>query len=205
MVPAVIRGQVVGSAVINGVVLVFGELPIAEVPAADDAADDEPPEPKQRVIVFSRSFDELVYGSGSNAADARARLDRCLEEKLKKIDRLSGLTDEQRQKLQLAGRGDLKRLFDRAETLRELCDRGAEIADVKQFRKWTEELQSETNALRHAFHEGPFDTGSLTAKCMKTVLTTEQAAKYARFADTPPYQAPKRGRPGLEGVLVLPR
>src|SRR5438128_1940600 len=37
MVPAVIRGQAVESAVINGVVLVFGELPVAEGPAAADA------------------------------------------------------------------------------------------------------------------------------------------------------------------------
>src|SRR5258708_2619080 len=113
MVPAVIRGQAVESAVINGVVLVFGELPVAAGPAADDLAADEPPRPKQRVIVFSGSFDELVYGSGSNAADARASLDLCLEQKLEKLDRISGLTDAQRQKLQLAGRGDLKPLFDR--------------------------------------------------------------------------------------------
>jgi hypothetical protein len=205
MVPAVIRGQAVESAVINGVVLVFGELPVAEVPAADDAPADEPPKPKQGVIVFSGSFDELVYGSGSNVVDARAGLDTCLEQKVEKIDRISELTDTQRQKIQLAGRGDIKRLFDRAERLREMCDRGAEIADLNQFQKWTEELQSETNALRRAFHEGPFDAGSLMAKCMKTVLTAEQAAKYVRYEATPPYQAPKRDSLRLEGVLVLPR
>jgi hypothetical protein len=205
MVPRVIRGHAVESAVIYGVVLVFGELPVAEGPAADDAPVDEPPRPKQRVIVFSGSFDELVYGSGSNAVDARTRLDACLEQKVEKIDRISGLTDTQRQKLQLAGRGDLKRLFDRAERLRAMCDRGAEIADVNQFQKWTEELKSETNALRHSLAAGPFDAGSLMAKCMKTVLTADQAAKYVRFEATPPYQAPKRGSLRLEGALVLPR
>jgi hypothetical protein len=107
--------------------------------------------------------------------------------------------------LQLAGRGDLKRLFDRAEKLRALCDRSAEIADLEQFQKWTDELKSETNALRHSFNVGPFDTGSLMAKCMKTVLTAEQASKYARFEMTSPYQAPERGSLRLEGALVLPR
>jgi hypothetical protein len=124
---------------------------------------------------------------------------------LEKIDRISGLSDAQRQKLQLAGRGDLKRLFDRAERLRAMCDRGEEITELNQFQKWAEELKSEANALRHAFHEGPFDAGSLMAKCMKTVLTAEQAAKYARYEMTPPYQAPKRGSLRLEGALVLPR
>jgi hypothetical protein len=215
MVPRVINGRAVESAVINRVVLVFGELAVAEEPAvvadpevAEDAVAAEtpvgpPPKPKQRVIVFSGTFDELVYGSGSHAAELPARLYNRLQQKLEKIDRISELTEAQKRKLQLAGRGDLKRLFDRAEKLRVKCDRYAEIDDLNQFRQWTEELKSETSALRQSFDAGPFGEDSLMAKCMKSVLTTDQAAKYARFGATPDYQAPER-RPGrFEGAIEL--
>jgi hypothetical protein len=204
IVPRVIRGQAVESAVINGVVLVFGELPVAGEKPADDAPVEQPPKPNQRVALFSGTFDELVYGRGSNAAGAQARLEVCLEQKLDKLDRIVGLTDAQRQKLQLAGRGDLKRLFDRAEELRVMCDRFDEIADANQFHRWTKDLKSGAGALRHSFDSGPFDADSLMAKCMKSALTAEQAAKYARFEATPPYQAPKRRPAGLEGAIELP-
>jgi hypothetical protein len=204
MVPRNIRGKAVQSQVINGVVLVFGELADTdEVSTTGDGQVELPRKPKERVELFSGSFDEIIYGSGSSAADALYRLDRCLQEKLDKIDRISELTEVQRQKLQLAGRGDLKRLFVRTGKLGALCDRYAEIDDVNQFQKWTEDLRREATALRQPLANGPLETGSLLAKCMKTVLTDEQAAKYARYESTPPYQAPERRSLGLEGVFEL--
>jgi hypothetical protein len=188
--PRFIGGKAVESVVINSVVLVFGELAVAEVPATADTPVEQPPKPKQRVILFSGTFDELVYGSDSNAANFQARLDNRLKLKLEEIDRISGLTDAQKQKLQMAGRGDLKRQVERAEKLRVKCDSYTEIADLNQFQKWTEALKSEASAMQHSFSSRePLDADSLLAKCMKTALTAEQVAKYARFAATPPYQA----------------
>jgi|GEM_PF-6645127 len=204
-VPRVIRGQAIESAVISDVVLIFDELPVAEeAPAGDDLPIDQRPRPKPRVILLSGTFDSLAYGNDSNAANARARLEQCLKQKLDKIDRISDLTDAQRRKLQLAGRGDIKRLFDRAEKLRAMCDGCDAIEDLKQFQKWTEQLRSESKSLRLPFTDGPFDTDSLLARCMKTTLTVEQAAKYARYEATPPYQPPQRGGLRLEGAIELP-
>jgi hypothetical protein len=202
-VPRVIRGQAVESVVINHVVLVFGVLVVAEGPAAANAPADPPTERKPQVLLFSGTFDELVYGNGSNADTARSRLENRLQKKLEAIDRIIGLNDSQRQKLHLAGRGDLKRLFDRAEKLRAMCDDSAEIADLNQFQKWTEDLKREAAALRYPFDAGPFDTDSLMAKCMKTALAPEQVSKFYRFEATPPYQHPER-RPGrFEGAIEL--
>jgi hypothetical protein len=188
---------------INGVAVVFAELTDTdEVPTTDDGQIEHPRKPKVRIL-FSGSIEEIVYGSGSSAADARYRLDQRLQQKLDKIDRISELNESQRQKLQLAGRGDLKRLFDRAGELGAMCDRYAEIDDLNQFQKWKEDLRSEANALRRPLADGPFEVGSLMAKCMKTVLTDEQASKYARFESTPPYEPPTRGRLLREGVFEM--
>ncbi len=208
IVPRHIRGKAVESVVINRVVLLFGELPAAEPPADAKGPADQDPKPKQGVIVFSGKMEDLVRGKGLDAAEARAKLDELvfgdgasaagvlarleerLQKKLETIDRVSGLTEAQKQKLQLAGHGDLKRLFDRAEKLRELCDGYFEIADLDQFQKWAAELKSETKALRQPLAAGPFGADSFLARSMKTTLTAEQAAKYARFAATPPYPWP---------------
>jgi hypothetical protein len=201
LIPRSIRGQAVESVVINRVVLVFGELTVAEGLAAHIALADQPPQQKLRVKLFSGTFDELVYGS--NAVDALLRLENRLKEQIEKIDRISGLTDSQRQKLQLAGRGDIKRLFDRAEKLRATCDYYTDVADLNQFWKWTDDLKREAKTLQGPFNAGPFDAESLFAKCMRTILMPEQAAKYASFEATHPYQPPKRHPARLEGTIQL--
>jgi hypothetical protein len=196
--PRFIGGKPVESVVINSVVLVFGELAVADAPIG------QPPTQKQRVIVFSGTFDELVYGSGSSATDFQARLDNRLKLKLDEVKRIAGLTDAQRQKLELAGRGDLKRFAERAEKLRATCESYAEIADLNQFQKWTKELRSEANALQNFYSTtGPVDVDSIMFKTMKTELTADQVAKYARFQATPPYQAPQRRPAALEGAIEL--
>jgi hypothetical protein len=203
-VPRFIRGQAVESTVINHVVLVFGDARIIGKGRIADAIDIEPPETRQqRVILFSGTFDELVYGSDYSAADARIRLESRLRETLEKIDRISELTDAQKEKLQLAGRGDIKRFFDRAEKLRAMCDRYAEITDLDQFQKWTEELRREAHALQKMLVEGPIDAQSLMAKTMKKTLSAGQAVKYARFEATPPYQPPQRGFIQFQGAIEL--
>src|SRR5262249_8385993 len=202
--PRFIRGQAVESAVINHVVLVFGDARIVGKGRAADDIDIEPPEMRlQRVILFSGTFDELVYGSDSSAAGPRLRLDNPLREMLEKIDHISELTAAQKVKLQLAGRGDIKRFFDRADKLRAICDRSAEITDLDRFQKWTEDLRREAHALQQLLAEGPIDAQSLMAKTMKKTLTAEQAARYARFEATPPYQPPQRGFIQFEGAIEL--
>jgi len=204
VVPRFIRGHAVESTVINHVVLVFGDARIAgKGPIADDGDGEHPAPRPQRVILFSGTFDELVFGIGSNADEVQAQLNKRLRETLEKIDRISQLTDAQREKLQLAGRGDIKRFFDRADNLRVMCDRYAEITALDQFQKWTEDLRREAHALQKLLAEGPIDAQSLMGRTMKKTLTADQSVKYARYEATPPYQPPQRGFIGLEGAIEL--
>jgi hypothetical protein len=204
VVPRFIRGQEVEPAVIHNVVLVFGDPRIALKGAvADDIEADTPAARPQRVILYSGTFDELVYGSGCSAADARVRLENRLRETLEKIDRISQLTGAQKEKLQFAGHGDIKRFFDRADRLRAMCERYAEITDLDAFQRWTADLRREAHALQQRLAEGPIDDQSLVTKMMKKTLTADQAARYARFEATPPYQPPQRGFITFEGAIEL--
>jgi len=215
VVPRVIGGRPVAAEVINKVVIVFGELAVAEEPsvAAEPTVDevtavadlpaDQPPKPKWRALLYSGTFDELVYGSDSNPVDFQVQLDNRLKLKLEEIDRVCGLTEAQRQKLQLAGRGDISRLIERAERLRAKCDRCREISDLNEFQRWTTVLKSEASAVRSLSSSGPLNADSLLSKSMKTALTAEQVAKFARFEATPPYRAAERGPARFEGAIEL--
>jgi hypothetical protein len=62
-------------------------------------------------------FEQFVFG-GDRAAfvtAARNQLDGILRQKVAAIDLICGLTGDQKEKLQLAARGDVSRLFDRID------------------------------------------------------------------------------------------
>src|SRR5262249_49011015 len=83
---------------------------------ADDLSDDDdgggPPGPN--AVDTARYFDGLIFGKKDFAA-ARRELHLFLRERIAETDLICGLSERQKQKLQLAGRGDLKRLFDRID------------------------------------------------------------------------------------------
>jgi hypothetical protein len=109
-----------------------------------------------------------------------------LDRRIDAVDRICHLSDRQREKLHLAGRGDLKHLFDRVTGVYARMVNGAGISDVQAFAKWAKALYDETEALRPALETGPFDGDSLFAKALKRTLTPEQAADYARGSPTMP-------------------
>jgi hypothetical protein len=55
---------------------------------------------------------------GGNAKAWHANLEAFLERQVEDADRAWGLTAAQEEKLRLAGRGDMKRMFDRVEEMR---------------------------------------------------------------------------------------
>ena len=98
--------------------ILFG-LPTSAAVRAEELNldDDEGPPPGPNAAFNARYFDELVFGKRDSAA-ARRELNRHLRQKIAETDLVCGLTERQRQKLSLAGRGDLKRLFDRIDERR---------------------------------------------------------------------------------------
>jgi hypothetical protein len=146
-------------------------------PAAAQQAD-EPEEaaapPPRRLQIPDRTFDQWVFGAGGDAASARELGEARLRSRVGYIHQVCGLTAAQRKKLDIAGRGDIKRFFDRVAQLREelrLVD-----ADINRIRQLINEVQ----AAGQRFRNQPPDEQSLFGKTLRTILDPEQAARCRR-------------------------
>lgn len=166
--------------------LLFAALSaLAVLGAAPPGEDDDlaPEQPDQAVmqnvfIVDESNFDQWVFsGVGNNAAAGRTRLDTMLALKVDEADRACHLTDAQRAKLRLLGRGDVKRLFDRIEEKRKLFQ--LVRTDQQKFQNFYQEIQP----ISLAFQSGPFDEASFFGRGVKGVLDESQAARYEAALD----------------------
>jgi thiol-disulfide isomerase/thioredoxin len=106
---------------------------------------------------------------GLVAAPARSQLDELLAMKIEYVDGICELTDEQKKKAELAGRGDIDHLIDRIEALRKKSPSDESNAHV-------DDLLRENEALKHLL-DGPFEKPSLFSKTLRRLLTAEQLAK----------------------------
>jgi hypothetical protein len=118
------------------------------------------------------NFDQWIFGQDRNAARARQRLDSSLAVHIEAIHRASPLTDAQRKKLQLAGRGDVKRFFDSYETVKQ------KFHLIKDDQQKFQEIWQDINPLQTILQAGMFEGDSLFCKSLRHTLTSEQWAKY---------------------------
>ena len=147
--------------------------------AQDDGEEEEAsnPIPAVRMHAFVMNddqFDQWVFGNMGlgNAASARNRLDSLLTLNVDDLERTCGLTPVQKKKLLLAGRGDIKRFFDRVEEVRKRFTKGQN--DQNQFAQLWQEVQP----FRNAYHAGFFGEESIYTKALKATLTPEQVEKH---------------------------
>jgi hypothetical protein len=130
----------------------------------------------QRVFVQSQWADgqveQSVFQQYSNASGARRQLDWQLAMQIVEIERTCKLSDVQKRKLQLAGRGDIKRFFDRYEEVK----RKAEATE--QDEQMVEEIPQDINALQMTLQAGLFHDESLLVMSLSNTLTGEQFARY---------------------------
>ena len=71
-----------------------------------------------RVVVRQVNLDQvdnMVFNRFGGPVIARTRFDAALALRIEDLERNCGLTEAQKKKLKLAGRGDVKRVFDRVE------------------------------------------------------------------------------------------
>src|ERR1700722_9431836 len=124
--------------------------------------------------VFADEFDQLVLGDRAARLAATPRLRDLLAKRLAAVDRVCHLSEAQKQKLTLAGRGDLKRLDDRVETQRRqfIEDRANGMLDKEHA------ATPQIAALHDAMTTGPFAEGSLFEKTLRTVLSPTQLERY---------------------------
>jgi len=126
----------------------------------DDEADVAAP-PRSRFMIAERTFDRYVLGGMADPDSARAYLESVLTERIDAIDPQHRLTPDQRNKLLLAGRGDIKHLFDQIEEERREFKRLR--TDVRGCQIFLRELEP----LVLSVQQGPFDADSLLAKTLK--------------------------------------
>ncbi len=113
------------------------------------------------IQVFRNTFD-----LESNREDLKKQLQRRVDE----IDVACELSEEQQQKLTLAGTGDITRFFDQLEDLRE------EYGAVGDDRAEKLNVMREAAVLRRRFERGLFSEESLFAKSLGRTLSAEQNA-----------------------------
>jgi hypothetical protein len=116
-------------------------------------------------------FEQWVFNRMGGAGIARNRLNAALELHIDEINRVCGMSDVQRRKLLLAGRGDIKRFFDRVD---EAKRRYVRVMNDQNHNIW-EDIQP----LQNALNVGIFVEDSIFAKTVKNTLSDEQAAKLA--------------------------
>src|SRR5439155_14939241 len=117
-------------------------------------------------------FDQWVFRPNGNATMARKRLESLLTLQLDEIDRACRLTDAQKNKLHLAGRGDMKRIFDTYEAAKRKFN--ALGNDVQRI----QEVMPDVAPVQKAMQGGLSTTDSLLHKSLRHTLTAEQLAKY---------------------------
>jgi hypothetical protein len=148
--------------------------------AQDDGAEDEAEQKDAvqlpRAAVFNEAqFDQWLFGNlGTvNAGVARNKLDALLTLSVEDLGRTCGLEPLQKKKLLLAGRGDIKRYFDRVEETRK------KFQSVKNNQNQLGLMWQDIQVLQTAF-QGIFDEGSIFAKSLKSTLSPEQVVGHEK-------------------------
>jgi hypothetical protein len=128
------------------------------------------------IMIGRQGFDLRASGRVVGNEEVRERYETALKSRVETTVRLYGLSAEQKKKLELAGRGDIKRLFDRALEARKRgpVPVGAddELPAVVQDNP-THRLTSSSKL---------FGEGSLFAKTLKTTVTKDQSDRYEKVS-----------------------
>jgi hypothetical protein len=121
------------------------------------------------------NIEQWVFGN-RGAAKVRERFQAALTQDINRFDQKYSLTPAQKKKLELAGRQDMKRFFDRVEDAKSEYRRTN--GDWNQVGNRIFELQGITNQP----HTELFGDGSMLAKTLKKTLTPEQVARHETAA-----------------------
>lgn len=117
-------------------------------------------------------FDQWVFQQDRNDAGARQRLDSLLALRIEEVDRVSQLTEAQKKKLQLVGKGDMRRFFARYEIVKK------KFQKLKNDQQKMQEIWRDISPLQTSLQAGLFHEDSLLVKSLVHTLTAEQFARY---------------------------
>ena len=132
---------------------------------------------QQGVIPDDDSFEDWAFGGELGELVFRRQLDTSLKKKLHSLSRVFQLSEGQRQKLRLAGHGDIKRLLEMIDASR------SEFHQVRLDLRRLPELQKKLFAIDLRVSKGLFESGSILAKTLaKMNVENELMARPATTA-----------------------
>ncbi|MES1213237.1 MAG: hypothetical protein ABUL64_01500 [Singulisphaera sp.] len=135
----------------------------------DDVVQEQQPEnPEQQMWIQEWNIEQFVFPGFENVAAAQRQSATRAKLYLDDIDRTCHLNEEQREKLELAVAGDVKRLF------REVDDLCARFNKVKNENNAINQFWPEIQTLQTKVGQGAGGTGSILAKTLRPTLTPEQ-------------------------------
>jgi len=154
--------------VAGGQSVAFGQTEAAE--AATEVHAAAPPNQAHAENV-ERQINQIAYGRFANAAAARARLEQLLGLRLENIERVCGISETQRKKFELAGKGDIKRFFDAIDEKRRRirAEGGGQQID---------RIEEELSASARWLDTGVFEERSLFVKTVMKTLSADQVTRY---------------------------
>jgi hypothetical protein len=146
--------------------------PLARAAPDDEVVVNLEPEGDDPFMVQEWNLEQFIFPGFQNIAAAYELATVRANLHLDAINRVSSLSDDQRQKLELAARGDLRRLFDAIE---ELCVRFKKVKDDQNaFGTFWPEIQ----AMQVKAGQGLGGDGSLLGKTVRATLTPDQLMAY---------------------------
>ena len=158
--------------------LIFG---LTSITTAQDEDDDPPADAAmlglpqaQNFEMPENQFDSWVFQNLQTVAAARKRLDQMLVLRMDDIDQTCQLTEAQRKKLLLAGRGDVLQFFEQVEVVRK------KFLLVRKDQQKFNQIWQEISPLQVRFQAGLFDDGSLYHKTLRNMLKGEQLSKFSQ-------------------------
>ena len=148
--------------------------------AQDD--DDDPPAEVvlgrgqvQNFEMPENQFDQWVFQNFPTAVAARTKLDQMLSLQMDDVDRACQLTEAQKKKLQLAGRGDMMQFFEQVEVVRK------KFLLVRKDQQKFNEIWQDISPLQMKFQAGLFSEDSFYHKTLRNMLKGEQLSKYSQI------------------------
>ena len=151
---------------------------VVDVELHEEAEDNAAAQPGLRAWVMTDDqFDQWIFGGPRNSRAGRNKLDSLLTLQVDDVARMCTLSEAQKKKLLLAGRGDIKRFFDLVEEKRKKFDK------VKQDQNKIGEIYQELVPLQAALNSGLFGDGSIYSKTIRNVLSEEDSVRYHKVIE----------------------
>ena len=185
---------------------------------ADDDDDDDDVKPvadARQINLTDQSFDQMVFGDALNvnqvvvvendvrrevsesisaAGMARKRMESLIYSEIRWIELRCRLTEAQKKKLRLAGRGDIESFFSRAAELR------AKVVGRSLDQQEYSEFSIQMSLLRMASQIGLLNDTSLFRKTLRRTLDEQQRADYQQLLRQRQLAAVETSLPVRDGV-----